>query len=744
MNKDQQEGKEDQAKSFTEPTEPGFEHPRKVNMDPVTVPLPPLESLKSFRLPKGYRLELVASEPMISEPAAIAWDGNGRMYVAQLETYMQTIDAKGQDMPVSRVILLEDIDDDGKMDKSSVFIDSLLSPRMILCIGNELFVNETNTYDIYAYRDENGDGHADNKRIAFSTGEKVYGNIEHQRMGLDWNIDNWIYVTMDPVRFRYKKGMLIPDSLTYGSNGQWGLTHDDHGRLFFSKAASGTAATGFQINPIYGQLDIDQPEQDSIFRMVWPGIKTPDANDRLRVDSTLKKFTAVCGQSVFRGDRLPENMLGNYFAAEPVGRIIRRAKISQNDGVITMKNMYDEDEFISSNDMNFRPVNTYTGPDGCLYIVDMYRGIIQESTWVQPDMPIYAQIKSKNLDKNVRNGRIYRLVYEGTHRGPRPRMLDEPSAKLVTYLDHPNGWWRDNAQKELIYRELKTVVPLLKDIVARKAESLTRQSSSIARLHALWTLEGLEAIDKEMLLKVLDDQDIALRKAAICISEIFIKKGDKDIIGKLAKMKNDPSIEIRAQLILTLNPVSNEEAKDATRDIFSRNINNPLISAIRETLAKNQEIKEYGSKLVRLDEPARKLVMAGSKIFNSLCVSCHGPNGKGLPTQVAPPLIGKFRLIENKDGVIRILLNGLTGPVDGISYPDRMISMASNDDEWIASVLAYMRYEVCMQSFPNMPSDYLDWVIIRPEEVKKIRLENADRKEPWTWDEILRNKKKSK
>ena len=125
-----------------------FITPHTVSQTPITVPQSPEQALKSFRLPKGFRLEVVASEPMISEPSAIAWDGNGRMYVAQLETYMQTIDAQGQDEPRSRIMRLEDTNNDGKIDKSTVFIDNLLSPRMLLCVGSELLVNETNTYNI--------------------------------------------------------------------------------------------------------------------------------------------------------------------------------------------------------------------------------------------------------------------------------------------------------------------------------------------------------------------------------------------------------------------------------------------------------------------------------------------------------------------------------------------------------------------------------------------------------------------
>src|SRR5678810_145760 len=197
--------------------------------------LSPEASLKTFNLPIGYHLEIVASEPMIKEPVAIAWDGNARMYVAQMETYMQDVNATGEQEPISRILLLEDTNGDGKMDKSSVFIDKLRLPRMILCVGKELLVNETNTYVINAYKDSDGDGVADQKRAVYESPAVDTKNLEHQRSGLDWNIDNWIYVTVDPVRFQYKNGMLQEDSLVSGSNGQWGLTHDNYGRLFFSR-----------------------------------------------------------------------------------------------------------------------------------------------------------------------------------------------------------------------------------------------------------------------------------------------------------------------------------------------------------------------------------------------------------------------------------------------------------------------------------------------------------------------------
>src|SRR5688572_19824619 len=183
---------------------------RTFDSTPSVEYLDPAASLKSFNLPAGYHLELVASEPMIKEPVAIAWDGNAKMYVAEMLTYMLDADAKGEQVNVSRISLLEDTNNDGKMDKSSIFIDSLLLPRMILCVNHELLVNETNTITINAYKDTDGDGKADQKRTVFQKeGYRLAdANMEHQRSGLDWNLDNYIYLTYDPVRFRFRNGML--------------------------------------------------------------------------------------------------------------------------------------------------------------------------------------------------------------------------------------------------------------------------------------------------------------------------------------------------------------------------------------------------------------------------------------------------------------------------------------------------------------------------------------------------------
>ncbi len=707
--------------------------------------LDPAASLKTFNLPPGYHLEVVASEPMIKEPVAIAWDGDARMYVAEMLTYMLDADAKGEQINVSRISLLEDTDNDGRMDKSTIFIDSLLLPRMILCVNHELLVNETNTITINAYKDTDGDGKADQKRTVFQKeGYRLLdANMEHQRSGLDWNLDNFIYLTYDPVRFRYRNGMLEADSLYSGPGGQWGVTHDNYGRLFLTNAGGETPLVRVQMNPSYGALDM--PDQFSNeFQQVWPIISTPDVQGglmRLRADSTLNHFTGVCGQSIYRGNKLPQDLSGDYILCEPVARIIRRAKVIDLKGKIMVQNAYYRQEFIASTDLNFRPVNSYTGPDGNLYIVDMHRGIIQQGNWTRPGSFLRKKIDAMGMAKNTGHGRIYRLVYDGYTQSEKPHLLDVPAAKLVTYLDHKNGWWRDNAQKQIVLLGDKSVVPTLKQIVQGEQETLAARPSHVARLHALWTLEGLDAVDRDILYTALKDEHPQIRKAAVILSEPYLKKDDDGVIAKLAELKNDPSYDVRLQLFMSTYSIKSAKSASLAGELLAANTSNDMFPAAQKAIDRNNDIRSYGNRLGNLPAEERKSILAGSGVFNSLCVTCHGAGGKGLTVAgsnalAAPVLVDSKRMNAEKALLVKIILHGLQGGVDGKEYPSVMPSLSANSDEWVASVVNYVRYE-----FGNAgrrfrrPGDTTSPFVSIPE-VAMIRKQYEGRTALWTLEEL--------
>ncbi|PRY09687.1 putative membrane-bound dehydrogenase-like protein [Pontibacter ummariensis] len=691
-----------------------------VDKDPPATPLSPEESMRKIVLPPGYKVELVASEPMVQEPVALAWDGNGRMYVAEMNTYMKDAEGTGQFERTSRIKLLEDTDWDGKMDKATVFVDSLLLPRLVLPVGDQVLVQETNVQHIWSYRDTNGDGKADEKKIVFRNDVLDVRNLEHQNGGLIWNLDNWIYPSRDNLRYKYKDGKLEADTLVDNMIGQWGLTTDNYGQLFYSEAGPGLPAVQIQQMPAYGALNF-KDQYTPEFAVPWPIIGTVDAQggkDVLRPDNTLKHFTSGGGQSIFRGDRMPADMLGDYFIPEPVGRIIKRGEVYKEEGKTYIKDVYEGKDWLASADMNFRPINTYTGPDGTFYIVDMYHGIIQESEWSGPGTYLYDIIQDKELYKNRGMGRIYRVVHKDFKRDPRrPNMLNEPASKLVSYLNHPNGWWRDNAQQLLIVRNDKSVIPALQKIALGQQTSFEKKPGPLARIHALWTLEGMEALDKPTLFKALADDDAQVRKTAVWVAEKFVNQNDQEVIAKLASMQDDPGADVRVQLALSLRGNKTEEAQTAVQELLAGNPNNELMQYSQETFAETQRILAAERERTRNLSPAdRELVANGATIYKQLCSNCHGVNGKGRligdDEMPAPPLAGSPRVRGDKILLTQLMLNGLQGPVDGKTYPNTMPAMGHQDDKWLASVMSYIRNS---SELGNKAS------VITPEEVKEIR-----------------------
>ncbi|RCH55065.1 cytochrome C [Mucilaginibacter hurinus] len=694
-----------------------------VDTTPITKPQTPEQALRNIYLQKGYHLELVASEPMVQEPVTMAWDGNGRLYVAEMNTYMQDIDGTGEDEPVCKIKRLEDTDGDGKMDKVTVYIDSLVLPRMILPLDNRVLVGETYSNHIYSYEDTNGDGKADVKKLVYENHTRDGRNLEHQKSGLVWNLDNRIYVTLEAVRYQFINDKLVPDTLIEMPWGQWGIGHDDYGRIYLNLGAGETPAMNFHQNPHYGQFNPEGQYGDA-FQAVWPIIATPDVQGgpvRLRSDSTLNHFTGCTSPLIYRGDHLPADLKGDLLICEPVGRLIRRAKVINTEGRITLANAYDKQEFIASTDMNFRPVYTANGPDGTIYIADMYRGIIQEGNWTRPGSYLRPEILKKGLEKNNSRGRIYRLVHDN-HKGSKvsPRLLDETSVNLVGYLSHPNGWWRDYAQKLLVLRKDRAVVPVLAGLVKTAPLPLTR-------IHALWTLNGMGALNKDLLFYALNEKDYKVRKNAVWVAEDFA--GDAGVLNRLEQLKDDADPEVRYQLALALRFNKSKTAKEVIAYMVSKYPNSILALSQKkyDNLVAERELS--AKKAALLSDEQKKLVTEGAGIFKQLCAACHGSDGKGITSggksMVAPPLANNKDVNGDPEKLIKILLHGLKGPIDGKTYPDIMPALGANSDNYIASVLSYIRNDLGNKA-----------KVIKPEDVKRVRQETSGRKTNYTMQEL--------
>ncbi|WP_276165956.1 DUF7133 domain-containing protein [Zobellia alginiliquefaciens] len=695
--------------------------------DPTLKALSPEESMKSMEMQPGYSLELVAAEPMVQEPVLVVWDGDGKMYVAEMNTYMQDADFTGEGEARSRVVCLEDTDGDGKMDKRTVFADNLLLPRMVLPMGGRVVIGETNTTDLYVYEDTDGDGKADTKELIFEGGKRG-GNMEHQPSGLIWNMDNYLYTTYNQYRQRYKDGKIYSEKVPAG-NGQWGVSQDDYGKVWYVNAGRELGPLNFQQILQYGPLSLKGEGKD-LWQTVWPIDKIPDTQGgrkRLRNDNTLNHFTGTCGPAIFRGDRLPEEVQGELFFCEPVGRLIRRSQIDDSSGKTILSNPYEKDkgEFIRTTDAYFRPVNMSTGPDGCLYIVDMYRGIIQQGNWTKPGSYLRSVIDTLDMAKVINNGRIYRIVHKDYKRDTnKPQLLQKTAKELVGYLSHPNGWWRSTAQKLIVLKQDKSIIPELKSIVLSS-------SNELEKMHALWSLEGIGVVDKEIIKQIVDGGEDNMMIQAMRVAEASILDGNKEYLKIFEGLRIHDNPKVVIQYALTLKRCMKEAAekklvaikdmhkgKDGLQEYFSSLIH--TYEAQRTRIAEAQRQKEN-----------RPVFEMGQNNYNNLCASCHAQNGRGTksggltlaPSFFRSQIIG----IENPDAIIGVALHGLKGPLRGEKYgADVMTPLKSNDDKYIASVLSYIR-----NTFGNRAS------YITPEQVAKVRKETKDR-EMYTEAELIK------
>jgi hypothetical protein len=319
------------------------------------------------------------------------------------------------------------------------------------------------------YTDTDGDGKADKKELFIANFGRS-ANIEHQQSSLFWSMDNWMYSTINAFRVRWTPGGVIRE--TTGSSGysQRGAAQDNYGKQYFQGGATGLPAY-FQFPLEYGTFN--WPPQ------LAPGLSTPwgiaglgdyqGGTGMIRAgELTLDRTTGAGGNMIYRGDRLPQELVGDYFYGELVGRIVRRLRAVKNEGLTQLQNVYQplHAEFIRSFDPLFRPVWSANAPDGTIYLDDVYRGIVQEGAWTRPTSYLRAKIDQYGMAPITNHGRIWRLTYEGMPRdATRPRMFSDTTTELVRHLEHPNGWWRDTAQQLLILRQDKSAVPALKTIV---------------------------------------------------------------------------------------------------------------------------------------------------------------------------------------------------------------------------------------------------------------------------------------
>jgi mono/diheme cytochrome c family protein/glucose/arabinose dehydrogenase len=527
----------------------------------------PAEELSSFQVADGLEVQLVASEPMVQDPVVILFDPDGRLWVVEMRGFMPDIDGKGENERVGRVSILEDTDGDGQMDASKIYIDSLIMPRSLALVpGGALIVEDQS---LWLTQDNNGDLQADTKTLldsAYAGGPSP----EHSGNGLWRNTDNWYYNAKSRFRYHLKNGKWLRDSTEF--RGQWGISHDDEGRLYYNYNWSQLHAD--LVPPNYLRRNKNHTPTTgidhglTIDRRIYPIRPNPAVNrgyipGTLDEKGRLLEFTAACSPFFYRATTLSKEYYGNVFVCEPSGNLVKRNVVEDKGVLLTAYDPTPGKEFLASTDERFRPVFLTTGPDGALYIADMYRGLVQHGLYVTPYLR--EQTLKRKLVKPINRGRIWRIVPKNWT-PPKPAKLSTASSEdLIAMLSNENGWYRDIAQQLLVERGDKGMQKALEYV------ALTG-TNNFARSHALWTLEGLNVLEPNVLFSLLDDQSSLVRTTAVRLLEP-LASNNQVIRSKLGQglssvLKNAP-IEQVLQISLTT-------------DVLDPGISHPLLAQVIE------------------------------------------------------------------------------------------------------------------------------------------------------------------
>ena len=550
--------------------------PAKKQME-KSIALSPEEEMKTFSVPPGFHVELVASEPMIESPILVEFDPDGRLWVLEMLTFLPDTSGRDSKEPLNRVSVLEDTDNDGKMDKKTVFADKLAMPRALKVLEHGVLVGEPP--NLWLMKDTDGDLKADTKDAVVTTYGNPNGGIEHNANSLYWAMDNVMYSSEHVWDLRLQNGKL--ESLPALSRGQWQVSQDDAGRIYRNVNDSPlfvdyTPSRYFLRNPngarTRGLYELLIEQQDAT---VYPvrdnrGVNRGYRDPFFRADESSIVIQGASGPTIYRGDAYPKELQGNAFIPDsPTNLVHRMVLTNDGSGKLGAKNGYAQGEFLASSDERFRPVTLADGPDGNIYVVDMYRGVVQAGGLWSAYLTDY--IKSHDLELPVGRGRIWRVVHGATQakRPAAPALSKATPQQLVQTLSNPKGWWRDTAQRLLVERGDASVAPALKTLAASAPDWRTK-------LHALWTLDGLGAIEVANVQKALADTNADVRAAGVRLSERWLGQ-DAALRATVIKLVEDKNWNLRRQVAASIGEMPAADRVGPATILLTRDGKDPII-----------------------------------------------------------------------------------------------------------------------------------------------------------------------
>jgi len=568
--------------------------------------LSPEAEQKTFYMPPGYHVELVASEPLVKDPIWIDFDADGRMYVLEMPGFAMDKTMADSREPIGRIAVLEDTNGDGKMDKRTEFMDGLVLPRALKVLANGVLVGEPP--NLWYAKDTDGDLEADTKELVRNDYGRLEGNLEHNANSLWWALDNWIYTSEHDWYLRWKNGKFEVQKTL--SRGQWGVGMDDAGRIYRNVNTEAlfadlVPASYFMRNPnVVRTRGLYEDLVDINKTAIWPvrptrGVNRGYREELLRPDGSAAYYTGVSSPMIYRGDRLPKELAGNAFVVDSPTNLVHRLIVEDDgSGRISARDAYKKGEFLASTDERFRPVNLASAPDGTIYVVDMYRGVVQDVQFQTEYLKDY--IVRHQLEQPVGNGRIWRVVHDTTKRDKQPALSKETPAGLAAFLSYPNGWWRDTAQQLLVQRGDKSVVPALKQLALGAPDARTR-------LHALWTLDGLDAIDEDTVAQALNHPSPDVRAAAIRISERWLGQPNDKLQAAVRQQIDNPNWTVRRQLAASLGVLPDAQRLESLTQMLERFGDDPITVDAAVSGLKGQEAAALSALLASETESARTL-----------------------------------------------------------------------------------------------------------------------------------------
>lgn len=553
------------------------------------------KALTTFELPPGFRIELVASEPLISDPVDMVIDEEGRLYVVEMHGYPLDLAHTG------KVILLSDKNGDGEMDARTVFAAGFTLPTGIMRWKKGVIV--TDAPNVYYLEDTTGDGKADIKDTLLAG--FALTNPQYLVNNPVYGLDNWIYLAHEGISetetYRDKFG--DPGSDIYYPHHPGGprLAANAGGRIvrfrpdsFALEAMSSSTQFGHTFDTwghhflVVNDNHIYQEVIEEKYLRRNPALLAGSATESLsdhgdacevfpitinpenQLLTDVGVMTSACGITVYQGGAFPDEYNRDItFVCEPVSNLVHADYLEQRGAGFLARRKRKKKAFLASTDAWFRPVNLYIGPDGALYVVDYYREIIEHPEWMSGEA-----INSGKLYNGMDKGRIYRITAAGAPpaRWTAGLNLNQLSDRqLAGKLADENIWWRRNAQRLLVDRDHESAVAPL-------AELATHSPSAPGRLHALWVLQGMNKLDVTLIKKALRDSVAGIRENAVKLAELQVRN-DTSLIRSLLSLKDDPDPRVRFQLLCTLGAFSLPEVEKAREALLFDHIDDKWMQA---------------------------------------------------------------------------------------------------------------------------------------------------------------------